>query len=109
MLTEYELQKEGLAIKEGSEPLILERWAVGADKKYHCFELPLYDISSLEGSAETLDAYSRQELPQPYQPSDMRSIKVPLLTAMRSGTFLLSLFTFSGSTSSEAVPRGESS
>ena len=87
MLTEYELQKEGLAIKEGSEPLILERWAVGADKKYHCFELPLYDISSLEGSAETLDAYSRQELPQPYQPSDMRSIKVPLLTAVRSGIF----------------------
>lgn len=26
-------------------------------------ELPLYDISSLEGSAEALDAYSRQELP----------------------------------------------
>lgn len=109
MLTEDELQKEGLAIKEGSEPLILERWAVGADKKYHCFELPLYDISSLEEPAEALDAYSRQELPQPYQPSDMRSIKVPLLTAMRSGTFLLSLFTFWGSTSSEAVPRGESS
>lgn len=63
MLTEDELQKEGLAIKEGSEPLILERWAVGADKKYHCFELPLYDISSLEGPAEALDAYSRQELP----------------------------------------------
>lgn len=96
MLTEDELQKEGLAIKEGSEPLILERWAVGADKKYHCFELPLYDISSLEGPAEALDAYSRQELPQPYQPSDMRSIKVPLLTAVRSGTFSChySLFTF---------------
>lgn len=67
-LSESDIQKEGLQIKEGAEPLIIERWTVDAQKNYHCFNYPVYSISDLNGPEKVLDAY-RKNLPQPFRTS----------------------------------------
>ena len=68
-LTENEALKEGLSIKPDAKPLILERWTVDKDKKYHCFELPVYNISDLDGPTSVLNSYRGRNLPEPFQPS----------------------------------------
>ena len=68
-LTEEDARKEGLSVKEGREPLIIENWTLDKDGKYHCFELPLYSVSDLDRPAEVLDAYSPENLPSLRQPS----------------------------------------
>ena len=68
-LTETEAAKEGLTIKRGTEPLILERWTVDAAKEYHAFDLPLYPVHHMEGEHKTLTAYMRRDLLRQHQPS----------------------------------------
>lgn len=71
-LTEAALKKEGLSVKLGTKPLIIERWTVDASRKYHAFDLPLYPVENCTGPREILNAYQKQNLPQqamPYTPS----------------------------------------
>jgi hypothetical protein len=68
-LTEPEAAKEGLAIKRGTEPLILERWTVDAAKEYHAFDLPVYPVHHMEGEHKALTAYMRRDLLRQHQPS----------------------------------------
>lgn len=68
-LTEPEAAKEGLTIKRGTSPLILERWTVDAAKEYHAFDLPVYPVHHMEGEHKTLTAYMRRDLLRQHQPS----------------------------------------
>ncbi len=69
-LTESEALKEGLSVKPDAKPLILERWTVDRDKKYHCFEFSVYNVTDLDGPTSVLNAYGRRHLPEPFHPSD---------------------------------------
>lgn len=69
-LTESEALKEGLSVMPDAKPLILERWTVDRDKKYHCFEFPVYNVTDLDGPTSVLNAYGRRHLPEPFHPSD---------------------------------------
>lgn len=68
-LTEPEAAKEGLTIKRGTSPLILERWTVDAAKEYHAFDLPVYPVHHMEGEHKTLTAYMRRDFLRQHQPS----------------------------------------
>lgn len=68
-LTQSDIEREGLTVKPGSEPLILERWSIDARKHYHCHEFPLYDVRSLEGPEDVLDAYRLSQFPEYDKPS----------------------------------------
>lgn len=68
-LTEPEAAKEGLTIKRGTSPLILERWTVDAAKEYHAFDIPVYPVHHMEGEHKTLTAYMRRDLLRQHQPS----------------------------------------